>query len=60
MNAAQGGNSSSSSSSSNSSSVAFIAHTYRGGVGDWIKLHASELIEPNTQVDSMWRVTCDV
>ena len=49
-----GGGSSSSSSISSSSSVMFAAHTYRGGVGEWIKAHAEELRDKDTQV------TCDV
>jgi len=51
--AGSGGGGSSSSSSSSSSSVTFAAHTFRGGVGEWIGANAEELRDKVTQV------TCD-
>ena len=59
MNAVQGGDSSS------GGRVAFAAHTYRGGIGDWMRLNLAALADPNTQVQSceacgVWRVACDV
>jgi hypothetical protein len=45
MNVTPGG-----SSSSSSSRVSFAAHTYRGGIGDWLKLRAADLSNGDTQV----------
>jgi hypothetical protein len=35
---------------SSSSRVEFAAHTHRGGIGEWIKLHAAEMSDSSTQV----------
>lgn len=34
---------------SSSSRVEFAAHTHRGGIGEWIKLHAAEMSDSSTQ-----------
>ncbi len=54
MNFASAGSGGGGGSSSSSSSVTFAAHTFRGGVGEWIGANAEELRDKVTQV------TCDV